>query len=204
MINTTIRDDSSARHSKKYANSNFIHQLVLGRFLDAVAAELEELGKGSVLDFGCGEAFFWQEMKKRNVTVGALTGIDLRVDALAIAQQNHPESRFLEKDLLTWEPDIKPDLVVASQVLEHLPGPEQFLKKLVSITGDKLLLTVPWEPFFMLSNLARGRDILRFGNHPEHINLWGAKGFNRFVSKHAKIVKSVAIFPFLMVVAEPY
>ncbi len=203
---TTLRHDTSERHSHKYENTNLIHQLVLGRFLDACASLLKPYEEKTVLDFGCGEAFFWEEMAKRGVEMKFLTGMDLREDALAVARQNFPQHSFIKQDLLALEEDCdKYDLVVASQVLEHLPIPDNFLKKLNCLCKPegRLLLTVPWEPFFMLSNLARGRDILRLGNHPEHINLWGGSGFVKFVEKESLVELHQTIFPFQLVVAKP-
>jgi 2-polyprenyl-3-methyl-5-hydroxy-6-metoxy-1,4-benzoquinol methylase len=202
----TVREDTEARHRAKYSNKSLVHQLLLGRFLDAVAARLETLQMAEALDFGCGEALFWQEMQARGIHMNALTGIDLRADALAQAGAQFPEYRFLETDLLSWEPDHPFDLVIASQVLEHIPEPGPILNKLVQICSPEgeLLLTVPWEPFFRIGNLARGRDIRRLGNHPEHVNHWGVGSFRRFIEPHAQIIEADAIFPFLLIRARPY
>jgi 2-polyprenyl-3-methyl-5-hydroxy-6-metoxy-1,4-benzoquinol methylase len=204
-MKNTINDDTSDRHRKKYENPSVLHQLVLGRFLDLLAKELRGFENANALDFGCGEAFFWNEMDRRGVNMRNLTGVDLRKDALEVAGKNFPQHTFLRQDLLAWETDDKYDLVIASQVLEHLPGPEKFLDRLCKLTSRQghLLLTVPWEPFFMLSNLVRGRDIKRLGNHPEHINHWGKRTFTQFVATKAKVIKTLAVFPFILVIAQP-
>lgn len=202
--NNTIRDDTGKRHRHKYENPNFVHQLVLGRFIDAMAAETQALQSKKTLDFGCGEGLFLHELAKRGVTFDNLLGIDLREDALAAATDLLPQYRFEKADLLQWEqPDRSFDLVIASQVLEHLPHPEVFLQRLVRLTNAHLLLSVPFEPWFKLTNLARGRDIRRLGNHPEHINQWGVRSFTKLVSAHAKIVKAYTVFPFIIVLAKP-
>lgn len=200
---TTIREDTSTRHIQKYGNKNPIHQLVLGRFLDAIAKELGEYSDEMVLDFGCGEAFFWKEMEARGVKLNSLTGVDLRDDALETAAKTFPQHTFISQDVLTWQTDSKYDLVVASQVLEHLPEPHVFLKKLVTLSSKHLLFSVPWEPYFRLCNLARGRDVLRLGNHPEHINLWGKKTFIDFLEEEVEIIKYIPVFPFLLAIAKP-
>ena len=111
----------------------------------------------------------------------------------------------MRQTVLEYNPVPGYDLVVASQVLEHLPTPEIFVTKLLTLLkpGGRLLLTVPWEPFFMLSNLARGRDVLRLGNHPEHINLWGPRKFKKFVGSYARVEHFESVFPFLVLVAIP-
>lgn len=202
-IKTTINSDTTKRHVQKYENKNFLHRLFLGRFLDAIAMEISKFRGESILDFGCGEGFFWKEMEQRRLFPVNLTGIDLRDDALDRARLLLPDCHFMKQDLLTWQPEHNFDLVIASQVLEHLPNPEKFLDKLLSLTDGYLLLSVPWEPFFRLANLIRGRDILRLGNHPEHVNLWGTKKFARFVSLRAEIVEFRKVFPFLLVVCKP-
>ena len=201
----TIRHDTSKRHIDKYENKGLLHQMVLGRFLDFMAEALAPYQSSRVLDFGCGEALFWKEMRSRGVQMADLTGIDLREDALSTAKMEFPEHEFIETDLLQFETKEGYDLVIASQVLEHLPEPEKFLTKLVELPGTsgRLLLTVPWEPFFMLSNLARGRDVFRLGNHPEHINRWGKRAFREFVGNHATLVKMETVFPFIAVTAAP-
>jgi len=198
----TIRHDTSQRHRDKYANKNIVHQLLLGRFLDAMAEEIRQLDTGDILDFGCGEALFWQQMQERRLEPQNLTGMDLRGDALEHAHSILPQHRFIKQDILSWQPEKPYDLVIASQVLEHLPEPGKFLDKLVSLSCGHVLLSVPWEPFFRLANLARGRDILRLGNHPEHINSWGARTFTQFVEQHARIVRTRQVFPFLIVVCQ--
>lgn len=203
-MRSTIREDTALRHIGKYANRNPVHQFVLGRFLDTVANWLAPFQSGSCLDFGCGEALFWQEMAEREIKFSRLVGVDLREDALSAAREFLPDYEFRRQDLLTWAPAEKFDLIIASQVLEHLPRPDLYLQKLLSLVSKegRLLLTVPWEPFFRLSNLARGRDILRLGNHPEHVNLWGRNEFVNFVSQHAVVAEVGSIFPFTLVMAK--
>ncbi|MCP4599785.1 MAG: class I SAM-dependent methyltransferase [Proteobacteria bacterium] len=201
--NNTIRDDTGKRHRHKYENPNIIHQLVLGRFIDSVAKEIKSLPRSRTLDFGCGEGFFLRELKQRGVYFDDFLGIDLREDALTDAKTLLPEYSFKRADLLTWNhPEHYFDLVIASQVLEHLPSPEVFLKKLIRLTNQYLLLTVPWEPWFRLTNLLRGRDLSRLGNHPEHINHWGVSRFTKFLEAHATIVKLYTVFPFIIAVVK--
>lgn len=198
----TVREDTASRHLKKYSNPNFFHQLTLSRFFDKVAEEIQCINPLSVLEFGCGEGLFLQQLKMRKILFKNLIGIDDRDDALQYAKSLHPEYEFVKVDLLSWDrPGKSFELVIASQVLEHLIDPEQFMDRLVYFSNQYLFLTVPWEPWFRLMNILRGRDILRLGNHPEHINLWGIKQFKKFVSKYAKIEKAYTVFPFIIIVA---
>ena len=199
----TIRPDTATRHENKYRNGNRLHRQTLNRFFDRVSREIAALEFSSILDFGCGEAFFWEEVRRRMTVTAEVVGIDLRTEAIEKAKLSHPEFIFLQQDVLSWEPNRKFDLVIASQVLEHLAQPGRFLERLCKVSHRHLLLTVPWEQLFRLCNLARGRDLRRLGNHPEHINHWGQRSFERFVSRYACIERSITCFPFLIIVASP-
>jgi SAM-dependent methyltransferase len=198
----SVRKDTGMRHQKKYANKNPIHQLVLGRFFNIVADEIGSISRGNVLDFGCGEGLLLQELKKRNIYFESLLGIDIREDALEQARSLHPDYLFEKKDILQW--DCKPksfDLIIASEVLEHLIEPERVMVRITELCRKDILLTVPWEPWFRLMNLLRGRDIRHFGNHPEHVNLWAFNEFLRFVNKYASVKNARISFPFIIVTA---
>lgn len=198
----TIRHDTAARHLFKYSNRNSFHRLTLNRFFSSVTRAIRQIQSENVFEFGCGEGFFLQELKKRGLVFDSFVGLDLRRRAIEMARGLHPEHSFFEADFLSWDYPVKSfDLVIASQVLEHLVEPEKFLERLVAYTGSYLLLTVPWEPWFRLMNLLRGRDINRLGNHPEHINQWSIRQFEKLVARYAYIQKTQAVFPFIIVIA---
>jgi hypothetical protein len=203
-IKSTINPDTTSRHLNKYSNKNFFHQLTLGRFFDKISEEIVKLNPSNGFEFGCGEGLFLNQLSKRNIQFKDYVGIDLRDDALSYARTLHPDYEFLKIDLLSWiNHSNKPfDLVIASQVLEHLDDPGKYVKKLVSLSCDSLLFTVPWEPWFRLMNFVRGRDFFRFGNHPEHINSWGFNQFKVFVSSFVNIETAYTVFPFIVVIGK--
>lgn len=199
---STIRHDTAARHMHKYSNRNLFHRMILDRFFTSVSRKIRQIHPVNVFEFGCGEGLFLQELKKRGLEFDTFVGLDLRRDAVEIAKELHPEHSFVEADLLSWHyPEKSFDLVIASQVLEHLPQPGKFLERLVAYSSEYLLLTVPWEPWFRLMNLLRGRDVGRLGNHPEHINQWGMRQFESMVATYASIQETQTVFPFIIVIA---
>jgi len=199
MIHNTV----NSQHLK-YGNKNPIQKFVLCRFFDAIVKEIKEIHPNTVLDFGTGEGYFLEELEKRELTFKSLVGIDLRDEALNRARTIYPSYEFIKVDLFDWNiEDHSFDLVIASEVLEHLVNPSRFLNKLTLLSRGYLLLTVPLEPWFRLMNLIRGRHILSFGNHPEHINQWGYRKFIKFVSTYVNVKKSYIKFPFIIVIAKP-
>jgi 2-polyprenyl-3-methyl-5-hydroxy-6-metoxy-1,4-benzoquinol methylase len=155
----------------KYTNKNFFHRLFLNRFLDTAFYEINQINPKTILDFGCGEGFFLKGMKDRGLSGKEILGLDIRKESLERAKKRVPEYDFRQLDLFQINPDkFRFDLVMAVEVLEHLYEPETYLKRLVSLSAKNVLFTVPFEPWFRVMNFLRGRDILRLGNHPEHVN----------------------------------
>lgn len=205
---STVRHDTSTRHLKKYNNRNPLHRFTLNRFFAQVAREILRIEPARMMEFGCGEGLFLKAMQAQGVEIRQYVGIDIRADAIDHARQLHADAlncRFEVADLLTWDASPESyDLVIASQVLEHLHEPGLFLERMTRLSRGYLLLTVPWEPWFQLMNLLRGRDLTRLGNHPEHVNHWSLRAFRKFVSGQADIVRSHTVFPFLVAVASPF
>ena len=158
LLDNSLRGDTGARHVHKYTNKNPFQRFALGRFFDVVADELAALAPGArspaapssdaplpfeTLEFGCGEGLFLERLHQRGVRFSSLVGIDLRQQAITEARRRCPAYDFRVQDLTTW--DVPPesfDLVIASQVLEHLPDCGVYLRRLVELCRGHLLLTV--------------------------------------------------------------
>jgi SAM-dependent methyltransferase len=201
---TTIRDDTAKRHIHKYNNKNFFHRFALGKYFDVVTSEINTLNPASILEFGCGEGLLLDRLAEHGANMANYTGVDIREDAIQFAKSRNPEAHFVCADIFNWPPaDEKYDLVMACQVFEHLPDPRPYLTRLLRLSRGPVLLTVPHEPWFRLLNLARGRDLARLGNHPEHVNQWGLKSFVTFISAQAWVVHAHSCFPFIILLCGP-
>lgn len=204
VADTTIRHDTAERHRRKYADRNPLQRLSLGAFHDSLAEAISALDPSSMLDFGCGEAFLLDRLLARGVALKGYVGVDLRAAAVAEARARHPGFAFEARDIFAFPAaGARFDLVLASQVLEHLPDPDRYLARLAEICAGRLLLTVPHEPWFRLMNLVRGRDLARLGNHPEHVNHWNPHSFAAFVDRRAAVERVWTVFPFILLTARP-
>ena len=200
---TTAGLDFSARQRRKYVCRNPVQRFLLRRFFRRLRAWIDALAPKSVLDFGCGEGFFWQRLAEWG-PLPPVVGLDLRPDALALARRLLPQMTFTQGDLLDFHPDHQTfDLVIASEVLEHLDVPERYVRKLCELCSGWMILTVPHEPYFRICNLLRGRDLRFLGNHPDHVQHWSKRGFHRFVSPFLMIEKLETSFPFILALGKP-
>ena len=98
-----------------------------------------------VLDVGCGYGAVSASIAER---AGAhVTGIDVNRESLAQARSRHLPSKllaFVESDVHFFEPSEPFDVVVLSNVLEHLVDRPALLRRLVERTGARrVLIRVP-------------------------------------------------------------
>ena len=98
----------------------------------------------TVLDIGCGNGFLAHDIAKKS---GAqVTGIDLNQGSIDVARQrfSHENVKFVCGDVLKDLPTNRYDVVVLSNVLEHLPERVAFLRKVQSVIHpSKYLIRVP-------------------------------------------------------------
>jgi SAM-dependent methyltransferase len=97
-----------------------------------------------VLDLGCGKAELAHDLVERS---GArVTGIDKNPDYLRFARRrfDHPRLELVEADFIAALPDEHYDVVVLSNVLEHLPDRSAVLRRIVQrVSPSRLLVRVP-------------------------------------------------------------
>jgi SAM-dependent methyltransferase len=107
-------------------------------FVDRVARD------ASVLDVGCGKGELAYDLAER---AGAyVTGIDVNREALEFARSRFASDRLelVEADARTWEPGRTFDLVVLSNVLEHVADRVGLLRRLSTVARpERFLIRVP-------------------------------------------------------------
>ena len=187
---------------QKYTNPNPLQQWLIRGFLETVTALVRKTSARSVLDVGCAEGFVSHYLSRHLYGLNVI-GVDLDVNALARGRVLHPYFKTVTANALALPfPQQSVDLVLCTEVLEHIPYPERALDELVRVTRAYLLLSVPWEPWFRLANLARGKNVARFGDDPEHVNHWTGRAFRRFLRGRVQVIAQRVAFPWQIVLAK--
>jgi hypothetical protein len=62
---------------------------------------------------------------------------------------------------------------------------------------------VPWEPWFRLGNLGRGKNVRRLGNDPEHLHAFTPARLRRTLDRSFDQVRVVRAFPWLVAEGRP-
>ncbi len=192
----------STDNYKKHTSKNFLQKFLIERFFKALTEEVIALNPVRILDAGCGEGFTLKRLLSKGVGE-VLEGIDVQAEAVNLGKKSHPELNLREGSVyaLPYE-DGSFDVVLCTEVLEHLARPEDALKELHRVSSKYVIVTVPNEPFFQAANFLRGKNLARWGNDIEHIQHWSTRGIAKLVGKHFKVRKTRAPFPWSLIVAE--
>jgi ubiquinone/menaquinone biosynthesis C-methylase UbiE len=184
----------------KYASANPIERRLMATFLSQLQRALPAAPPSTVLEIGLGEGEVAQRVLGRYP--GAfLTGVDLPDPALVEhwVSKKLPAS-FADVGALPF-PDAAFELVLAIEVLEHVPRPEDALKEIARVATGHVVLSVPREPLWRVANLARGKYVSAYGNTPGHIQHWSRRSFVRLVSRHLEVTAVQSPPPWTMVTA---
>jgi ubiquinone/menaquinone biosynthesis C-methylase UbiE len=180
----------------------FLQRFLIDNFNKVLIDEVKKINPKTVLDAGCGEGFTLHRLQDAGIG-NKLEGFDFLDRAVKIANKEFPDLKIKQGDIYNIKAkDNSYDLVICSEVLEHLERPEDALKEIVRVSKKYVILSVPNEPIFMAGNLLRGKNVKRFGNDIEHINHWSNKSFEKFVSKHIRVKNNITPLPWSLIVAE--
>lgn len=174
-INQYCKDDNNTHN---IGNDETVLKLPRFDVIVPHIADLNIIGSGKVLDYGCCIGQLTLSLA-RNFKNLEYCGVDISEGN--IDQANEYKKKFEIDNVHYFEsipPDSKYDLIICSEVMEHIPDPKALTDELESYLTDngKVVITVPFGPV----------ESIRYGNFPyrEHIHhyeyqdiedIWGKK-----------------------------
>ncbi|RJR16740.1 MAG: class I SAM-dependent methyltransferase [Nitrospiraceae bacterium] len=187
---------------QKYTSKNPAQRYLITSFLETLFSCVKDLQVMSVLDAGCGEGFVLSEFRNRNVGV-QLEGVDFSEAALNMGRKMFPYLNLKKENIYNLPyKDNSFDLVICTEVMEHLETPRKVLDEIMRVSKKYCLFSVPNEPFFMISNFLRGKNLTRWGNDIEHIHHWSSSAFKALIGEKLNVIKVKRPFPWIIVLSE--
>jgi SAM-dependent methyltransferase len=191
--------EASGQDAKKYSTRNPLVQRLISRWLRIVRLAVSQ-PRGVLVDVGIGEGLALQRIIPSDCYP---IGVEYRRDKVRVAQERIALLGAVVADagMLPLR-DATADVTTCIEVLEHLGTPEPAVEELARITVRRCVVSVPWEPWFRLGNLGRGKNIRQIGNDIEHMQQFTPRRLERLLAQCFESVEVVSAFPWLVAIAQ--
>ena len=189
--------EAAGQDAKKYGSTNPVVVRLLDHWFGCLRHAVAG-GGDVVLDVGIGEGFAFERL---GLDAPLPVGVEYRLDKLESARTRVAGLAAVRADAgMLPLPDASIDLVLCTEVLEHLVLPEPALRELARVTRGSCVVSVPWEPWFRVGNLVRGKNVGRLGNDPEHVQQFTPGTLRRRLDSAFHMVEIRRCFPWLVAV----
>jgi ubiquinone/menaquinone biosynthesis C-methylase UbiE len=181
-----------SKHAK-YTSTNKISVKIVENFYKKIHHIIQDLEFDSVIDLGCGEGHLLKSLSNL-VDHKKSAAIEIDPDEVKDAVINLPNCDVRQASIYNIPfHDNSFELVICTEVLEHLDNPTLALNEISRVSSKYILLSVPREPMWCILNIMRFKYINKLGNTPGHLNHWSAYNFAKFVSLISHKFKIVSI-----------
>jgi 2-polyprenyl-3-methyl-5-hydroxy-6-metoxy-1,4-benzoquinol methylase len=191
---------AAGQDAKKYSTTNPVVLRLLERWSTTLRGVLHArpLVGVRIVDVGVGEGLALERVVPLDQPV---VGVEYRRDKVALATARLPNLAGVVGDAgMLPIPDASVDLVTSIEVLEHLTHPAAAVDEFARIChpDGRVVVSVPWEPWFRLGNLGRGKNVARLGNDPEHVQQFTPARLRFLLSAAFDEVEVTRAFPWLI------
>ena len=127
--------DYGRGHPKLYGN---VIEVLYRSHVNYITRDFSKRKKGTILDVGCGDGLITCILRWDGWNI---EGIDISEKAIEIATKKCPTVEFKVKDIFDEKRQF--DYLLASEIIEHLPNPIEFLQKIKKLFKRESLITTP-------------------------------------------------------------
>jgi len=193
-----VSDHAPTQAAEDYSHLSATGQGLVAKFRSRVVELIVAEKPARILEVGCGQGWLLKLIAEA-LPDAELHGLDLRPEVVEYARTLVPTAELVVGDgqRLPYD-DGGFDLVVCSEVLEHVDDPGAVLAEIDRVGRGVAIMSVPHEPLFWGANLLRGKYLSTWGNCPGHIHHWGKRGFARLLGTRYAHVRVEGSFPWLI------
>jgi len=177
-IKTPIDHNTPERMNDFFADSGMLEQYLGEERIDfyreivRITKEFNlDLNNKDIIDIGTGTGHLLSFFSEHYV-FKSITGIDFSESAIKVSKKTLPEGKFFVHDLYQ-KLDIKYDMILCTEVIEHLLNPDLALRNMIDMMSNDsvCLITVP-----------NGR----IDHYEGHINFWSPESWEVFIENNCK------------------
>jgi len=184
----------------KFVNQNAVTSRLVGRFLQRTRNRVALLTQPGdrILDVGAGEGIMTDYLA-RSLPDRHVEALEYELEGCEAHRKAFPHVTVTQGSIyeLPWQDDSY-EVLTAFEVLEHIDDPLRALAEMARVARRHIVVTVPYEPFYRMGNMSRGRYLSRLGNTPGHVNHWRRSTLERGMAAHLDVAEVVPLFPWLL------
>jgi len=137
----------------------------------------------SVLDIGCGDGSTLIYLIEKKKIRGE--GVDISERAVNMARAGGIQAHVADVSSDKFKIRKKYDYIIVSEVLEHIPNPEDVMKKAKGRFNKLLIISMPNTGHYLYRlRLLFGRFPVQWAYHPgEHLRFWTVKDFRQWAGE---------------------
>jgi SAM-dependent methyltransferase len=188
---------AAGQDAAKYGSSNPVVRGLLGRWSGRLRSVVGAVS-GTIVDVGVGEGLCLERVLASPAVDARVVGVEYRHDKAVVARRLDGVAPVVGDAGMLPLPARCAELVTCIEVLEHLPAVAPAVAELARVTIDRCVVSVPWEPWFRLGNLGRGKNVARLGNDPEHVQWFTPARLRRTLGASFGDVRVVRAFPWII------
>ena len=198
------QENVAGNYYNKYESQNPIAQWLTRNFKSNLLALIAKTGAKDIHELGCGEGYlsvyindYFQPERFR--------ASDFSVEIIETAKLMHGGQgvEFVQGSIYDITEQDRAQLMICCEVLEHLEEPEEALQKIQSVAPEYAVFSVPREPLWRMTNMARFQYLSDLGNTPGHLQHWSKRGFTQMISDYFEIIEVRSPYPWTMLLCRP-
>lgn len=184
----------------KFETSNPVVQRLIAGFFAKLESLVAPLGATATLDAGCGEgetiarlgSLLGPRIEAVDIEQGCVDTVAARLPGVEVRRADLADLPFGSGAF---------DLVLCLEVLEHIGDPSRAVRELARVGRRDVVVSVPYEPWFRLGSLLRGKYVRTLGNHPEHVNHFRRRSLRDLLEPELEVADIRVAFPWLIAAA---
>lgn len=189
----------------KYESRNPLVRGIMRQFNNGLAQLVARAAPENIHELGCGEGHWVLQWARQGIDA---RGSDFSEKVIAIARDNalnaklDPEMFSVRSIYEIERGSDNADLIVCSEVLEHLADPLAGLAAIQRVASRHVILTVPREPVWRAMNMARGAYWGDLGNTPGHLQHWSKRQFISLTQQFFEVIDVKTPLPWTMLLCK--
>lgn len=197
-------ENVAGNYYNKYESQNPIAQWLTRNFKSNLLELIERTSARDIHELGCGEGYLSVYIND-HIRPERFRASDFSNEIIQTARLMHGEQgvEFSQGSIYDINEKDRAQLMICCEVLEHLEAPETALQKIQLLAPEFAVFSVPREPLWCMTNMARFKYLSDFGNTPGHLQHWSKRGFKQMISRYFEIIEVRSPYPWTMLLCRP-